>query len=101
MKGALTLVMPHDSATPLSRHWFSAAIVVPLSFTPVCAGAQQFLPNMIYSSTVPKNGDVNPYGVAFVPPGFPTNGSKINPGDILVSNFNNSNNQQGTGTTII
>jgi hypothetical protein len=39
-------------------------------------------------STIPANGDVNPYGVAKVPRGF------------LVTNFNNSNNLQGTGTTI-
>jgi uncharacterized protein (TIGR03118 family) len=51
-------------------------------------------------TTVPSNGDVNPYGVAFVPSGFPSGGS-ISPGDILVSNFNNSANQQGTGTTIV
>jgi hypothetical protein len=51
-------------------------------------------------STVPANGDVNPYGVAFVPAGFKSGGS-LHPGDVLVSNFNNSSNQQGTGTTIV
>jgi hypothetical protein len=51
-------------------------------------------------TTVPANGDVNPYGVAFVPKDFPSGGS-ISPGDLLVSNFNNSMNQQGTGTTIV
>src|SRR5580658_3131620 len=51
-------------------------------------------------STVPANGDVNPYGVAFVPEWFPTGGT-VNPGDILVSNFNASSNIQGTGTTIM
>ena len=51
-------------------------------------------------STIPSNGDVNPYGVAFVPSSFPTGGS-IQPGDILVSNYNNSQNMQGTGTTIV
>ncbi len=51
-------------------------------------------------STVPANGDLNPYGVAFVPPSFPQ-GGKLAPGDILVSNFNNSQNLQGTGTTIV
>jgi uncharacterized protein (TIGR03118 family) len=50
-------------------------------------------------TTVPANGDVNPYGVAFVPQGFPT-GGKLQPGDILVSNFNDSANVQGTGSTI-
>jgi len=51
-------------------------------------------------STIPANGDMNPYGVAFVPSGFPTNGSVL-PGDVLVSNFNSSANLQGTGTTIL
>jgi hypothetical protein len=51
-------------------------------------------------STVPSNGDVNPYGVAFVPAGFPT-GGLLQPGDILVSNYNNAQNLQGTGTTIV
>ena len=60
------------------------------------------LPNGAFqtTTTVPANGDQNPYGVAVVPPGFPTGGT-LSPGDILVSNFNNSANQQGTGTTIV
>jgi hypothetical protein len=54
------------------------------------------------ASTVPSNGDVNPYGVAFVPSGFPGGGSLgLVPGDVLVSNFNNKANLQGTGTTIV
>src|SRR5208283_5825551 len=57
-------------------------------------------PKFIVSSTIPENGDLNPYGVAFVPKDFPT-GGKIAPGDVLVANFNNSNNLQGTGVTII
>jgi hypothetical protein len=51
-------------------------------------------------STVPGNGDVNPYGVAFVPLNI-TRGGVLQPGDILVSNFNNHLNLQGTGTTIV
>jgi sugar lactone lactonase YvrE len=54
----------------------------------------------ISASTVPGNGDVNPYGAAFVPQGFPSGGA-LNPGDLLVSNFNNSSGLQGTGTTIV
>src|SRR5262249_3770512 len=42
----------------------------------------------ISASIVPANGDQNPYGVAVIPRGY------------LVSNFNNSDNLQGTGTTI-
>jgi len=51
-------------------------------------------------STVPSNGDLNPYGVAYVPRRFPR-GGLLRSGDILVSNFNNSANLQGTGTTIM
>jgi hypothetical protein len=49
------------------------------------------------ASTVPANGDVNPYGVAVVPR---SNGD-LRQGNVLVSNFNDSANVQGTGTTIV
>ena len=62
---------------------------------------EPFLPSPVQVvSTVPPNGDVNPYGVAFVPSGFPA-GGLLHVGDILVSNFNNNQNLQGTGTTIV
>ena len=51
-------------------------------------------------STIPANGDVNPYGVAFVPRAIQAGGG-LQAGDILVSNFNDSNNLQGLGTTIL
>jgi hypothetical protein len=61
-----------------------------------------FLPSPVRSvSTVPGNGDVNPYGVSFVGDNFQTGSGPLKRGDILVSNFNNSQNQQGTGTTIV
>src|SRR5258707_15896580 len=61
-----------------------------------------FLPSPVRSvSTVPGNGDVNPYGVAFVPHNFLTGTGPLKHGDILISNFNNSANLQGTGTTIV
>jgi len=63
-------------------------------------GEGAFLPRLVVSSTIPANGDLNPYGVAFVPRNFPGGGS-IAPGDVLISNFNNFNNLQGTGTTIV
>ncbi len=56
--------------------------------------------NLVSTATVPANGDVNPYGVAFVPRQFP-HGGLLSRGDVLVSNFNNSSNSQGTGTTIV
>lgn len=49
------------------------------------------------ASTVPGNGDVNPYGVAVVR----GDRGRLHRGDVLVSNFNNSKNLQGTGTTIV
>jgi hypothetical protein len=45
-------------------------------------------PNKVVS-TVPASGDVNPYGIVHTPFGW------------LVSNFNNSANLQGTGSTIV
>lgn len=61
-----------------------------------------FLPAQVWDiSTVPSNGDVNPYGVAFVNDSFPVGKGPLQHGDILVSNFNNSQNLQGTGTTIV
>ena len=50
-----------------------------------------------HASTVPQNGDVNPYGVAVVP----AFAGALQPSDILVSNFNDAANLQGTGTTIV
>ena len=49
------------------------------------------------ASTVPANGDVNPYGVAVVP----ASAGRLTAGDILVSNFNDKANVQGTGNTIV
>jgi hypothetical protein len=51
-------------------------------------------------TTIPASGDVNPYGLAVVPAGFP-GGGPLHRGEFLVANFNNSTNTQGTGTTIV
>jgi hypothetical protein len=48
-------------------------------------------------TTIPTNGDINPYGVAIVP----NTVGNLKAGHILVSNFNNGGNLQGTGTTIV
>jgi hypothetical protein len=49
------------------------------------------------ASTVPAKGDVNPYGVAVVP----ASTGQLTAGNVLVSNFNDKANVQGTGTTIV
>ncbi|GAC1343150.1 MAG: hypothetical protein NVSMB14_07490 [Isosphaeraceae bacterium] len=62
-----------------------------MAATPVLGGGfLGSLPVQSYAtySTVPGNGDQNPYGIAVLPRG------------ILVSNFNNAKNLQGTGSTI-
>ncbi|GAA2151344.1 hypothetical protein GCM10009760_46630 [Kitasatospora kazusensis] len=48
-------------------------------------------------STVPANGDVNPYGTVVVPEDI----GDLHKGHVLVSNFNNAQNLQGTGTTLV
>src|SRR6202012_3841764 len=53
------------------------------------------------ASTVPANGDINPYGIATVPASI----GKLQAGQMLISNFNAKEsakeNGQGTGTTIV
>ena len=88
----------------ISRLLRGSMLIASLNFgTALATSAEQeraFIPRLVNSSTIPVNGDVNPYGVAFVPEGFPSGGT-IAAGDVLVSNFNNSANAQGTGTTIV
>jgi uncharacterized protein (TIGR03118 family) len=57
-------------------------------------------PEQTFSTVPPTTGDLNPYGVAFVPQGIAP-GGMLHAGDLLVSNFNNSQNVQGTGSTIV
>ncbi|WDD91391.1 hypothetical protein Bsp3421_001302 [Burkholderia sp. FERM BP-3421] len=48
-------------------------------------------------NTVPDNGDQNPYALAI----SPVTSGALQQGDVLVDNFNNSANLQGTGSTIV
>jgi hypothetical protein len=87
--------------------WSSSLIAALLAlFTVVSAAAAQdnddlILPGLkhitVIGSTVPMNGDVNPYGMAQVKHTV----GKLTSGDILISNFNNATNAQGTGSTIV
>jgi hypothetical protein len=49
------------------------------------------------SSTVPDNGDQNPYAIVVAP----ISAGKVQKDDVLVDNFNDISNLQGLGTTII
>jgi hypothetical protein len=51
----------------------------------------------LLASTVPADGDLNPYAVVVAP----VSAGTVKAGDVLVDNFNARNNFQGTGTTIM
>src|SRR5215470_4514627 len=86
------------SAVAVGAAALAAFAIVPAAQAGVASSfIGPFTHNDQFASTVPANGDVNPYGVAVVPA---STGSLVK-GDVLVSNFNNSANLQGTGTTIV
>ncbi len=73
---------------------------------PVAAQAQQHSGGAYLSafhhlrtvgSTVPGNGDVNPYGIVVLKHSV----GRLVAGDVLISNFNDKKNEQGTGHTIV
>jgi hypothetical protein len=77
-----------------------SAIGFALALLPGLATASSFVGSLHVTpgpSTVPANGDVNPYGVAVVA----RSSGKLVRGHVLISNFNNGSNLQGTGTTIV
>jgi hypothetical protein len=49
------------------------------------------------ASTITDNGDLNPYAVVVAPASV----GKIHQGDVVIDNFNNQSNLQGTGGTIV
>jgi hypothetical protein len=85
-----------------ARTLLCVAAVVTLLTIPAANGQQsdaKTKPHTIttISSTLPSNGDVNPYGVFRIS----RSEGKLRRGNILVSNFNNGSNLQGTGTTLV
>jgi hypothetical protein len=81
--------------------WTSVLGLMVFTIAAAPASSQTFIGNFntvsTVSTTVPSNGDVNPYGVASVP----ITSGKLIKGRYLISNFNDSGNFQGTGTTIV
>jgi hypothetical protein len=84
---------------------FVVAVALGGAVQPAVGSAKTFLSRFSKIRTLasmvpasgPAKGDQNPYGVAVVPRG---SGALVR-GDVLVSNFNNAQNQQGTGSSII
>ncbi|MFF2852463.1 hypothetical protein ACFVT5_40110 [Streptomyces sp. NPDC058001] len=90
--------------SPLARGLSALTAAVAISVTAAAGSASAdgtFLGRLHtvreVASTVPKNGDMNPYGTAVVA----HDAGKLRRGNVLVSNFNNSQNLQGTGTTLV
>jgi hypothetical protein len=83
---------------------FSVAVALALALTAAPGLAddegsilQKLTSVSVVSTTVPANGDVNPYGIVLVERSV----GNLHAGHFLVSNFNNVTNAQGTGTTIV
>ena len=51
----------------------------------------------LLTSTVPENGDQNPYAITVAP----VSAGIVRKDDVLIDNFNNSGNLQGAGSTIV
>ncbi|CAL8480150.1 conserved exported protein of unknown function (plasmid) [Caballeronia sp. S22] len=89
--------------TSTRRMLLAFATVIAASLLPCAAFAepQGFLEtlhrNTTLINTVPDNGDQNPYAI-FV---APVSAGTIKKGDVLIDNFNNAANLQGTGSTIV
>jgi sugar lactone lactonase YvrE len=93
------------SISRYARAFALAAVASALAAAPSAASARPFLDQFnkikFLATTVPASGpaagDQNPYGVAVVPRTI----GDLRRGEVLVSNFNNSQNNQGTGSSIV
>jgi hypothetical protein len=79
----------------------SASTAAATTPTPKAAFISTLKTPTTLGTTVPANGDVNPYGIVLVP----STVGKLQAGQLLISNFNAKEsakqNGQGTGTTIV
>jgi len=87
---------------PVAARLAPLILAAALAVTPGLAAAEgAVLPtlttNSIIASTVPGNGDVNPYGIVQIK----RSTGRLVAGNLLISNFNAASNFQGTGTTIV
>ena len=88
---------------PLRGALCAGALIAPL--TPCVAATPAQPPAFLdgihrqttLTSTVPENGDQNPYAIVVAP----ASAGVIQKDDVLITNFNNEGNLQGLGTTIV
>ncbi|MDA8095874.1 MAG: hypothetical protein M0T84_18600 [Betaproteobacteria bacterium] len=79
---------------------FAGALVACVMSAPAAADSPYLASihrHAMLTSTTTPNGDGNPYAVVVAP----VSAGKIHQGDVLVTNFNNVSNLQGTGGTIV
>ena len=95
----MTIFSPlcHRRACTLAAVFCLTATMPPAKAEPAHGFLEHVHRHSTLTSTVTDNGDVNPYAV-FV---APASAGKIQKDDVLVDNFNNISNLQGTGTTIV
>jgi hypothetical protein len=74
-----------------------AAMLLPVAARAEPSFLQGIKRQSTITSTVPDSGDQNPYAIAIVPQTL----GKLVQGQVLVDNFNNGKNLQGTGATIM
>jgi hypothetical protein len=75
-----------------------AMVMLPLAGAQAADGFLSGLHHHVtLGSMVPENGDQNPYAILVAP----VSTGSIQKDDVLVDNFNNAGNLQGTGTTIV
>jgi len=100
------MISSHQSATRYARRYTALGLLV-AALTGVAAGTaradepkgllETVHKHVTLISTVPDNGDQNPYAIAVAP----VSAGIVQKGDVLVDNFNNAANLQGLGTTIV
>jgi hypothetical protein len=103
LEGSMLMSVIHRAAAAAVAAGMTAAAGVAMA--PAAGAMAHSQPSFIghfhklrtIGSTVPRNGDVNPYGTVLIR----HSRGKLRRGDVLISNFNNKANLQGTGTTIV
>ena len=105
-QGKTDMSRHRDMASRVSRRalalgaWAALAVAAPyaaLSATQPASFLDGIHRQTTLSTTVPENGDQNPYAIVVAP----VSAGSVQKDDVLVTNFNDGGNLQGLGTTIV